>query len=81
MAQHHFILMYDDETKQWEHDVDSEEIRFSEGTIYYANQDDVWGWAYLGDGDYHPLEEGLNDALGEAIRDLNTKVIQERGDK
>ncbi len=77
MAQHHFILMYDDETQQWEHDVDSEETRFIYGTVYHPNKEE-WGYSYLGDGEFHPLEEGLIDNLTEAINNLNAKKIRVR---
>ena len=68
---HFFILSYDSITKEWSSDYDKEEELFIDGTI----QDNVtkqWSGGYLGDGEYHPLEEMLMDKISDAIDHLNT---------
>jgi hypothetical protein len=70
--------MYDDQTNSWEWDTDSEETRFSEGTIWYSDKEtqwgySEWGYSYLGEGEYHPLEEKLSDTIQKLIGQLNNK--------
>jgi hypothetical protein len=71
--QHLFVLCYDAEQRQWYHDVDVEEARFMDGTIY-DEASGTWLNGYLGDGEY---EEGVEDcavALHEALVFLNERV-------
>jgi hypothetical protein len=62
--------MYDDQTNSWEWDIDSEEVRFINGTVYYPDKEE-WGYSYLGDGEYHPQDEKLSDTMGKLITQLN----------
>lgn len=57
MAEHHFIVKYDDETKTWSHDVDSEEVRFPDGTIWNESLG-TWDYSYQGEGKFYPMPEG-----------------------
>jgi len=51
MAEHHYILKFDDETGVWSHDVDSEEARFPDGTIWDEAKQE-WVNPYQGDGEF-----------------------------
>lgn len=47
MAQHHYIIMFDDETKEWSQDITSEEVRFPNGTIW-SEKDSAWFFPFQG---------------------------------
>ena len=68
MKQHYFVVSFDETTGAWKWDVDVEEARFDEGTIF---ENDKWHSAYLGDGEYEPAEEGLIGQLKHALWTMN----------
>ena len=71
--QHMFVLCYDAEQKLWYHDVDVEEARFMDGTIYDETTGE-WLNGYIGDGDYEAGVEDCAIALHEALVFLNERV-------
>lgn len=69
--QHHFIVSY---TKNggWNIDIESEEARFPEGTVF--NYDTTqWESSYLGDGEYNNNNDEITGILGKALADLNNQ--------
>ena len=68
---HFFVISYDSISKAWSSDYDKEEELFIDGTIQ-DNATKQWSGGYLGDGEYHPLEEMLMDKISDAIDHLNT---------
>lgn len=69
MAQHHYIIMFDDETGVWSHDVDSEEARFPDGTIWdEANQE--WHYPYQGDGEFYRNADAYDDYLSYSLTQM-----------
>lgn len=69
MKEYHFIISYS-ELNGWIVDVDSEETKFPDGTIY-NNELQQWEFAYLGDGRFNGIEEELMSQLSEKINELN----------
>lgn len=70
--EHHFILSYNEGTELWSWDVDVEEARFEEGTIFNYDTNE-WSSGYLGDGEYEPSEDKLVEQLKKALEILNSK--------
>lgn len=70
MKQHHFVISYDTETKLWSWDVDQEELRFDDGTIYNKETGE-WSSGYLGDGQYEEQDGELSSILQTNIRAMN----------
>lgn len=70
MAQHHYIIMFDDETKEWSHDTESEEVRFPDGTIW-SNEDSTWFFPYQGDGEFYSNADEYDENLSRFIDTLN----------
>lgn len=67
---YHFVIMFNDETNQWDFDTDGEEIAFSSGTIY-NNETDNWEYGYAGDGNYVGIEEQLAEQLSKQLDKWN----------
>ena len=67
---HHFIVSFNEDTGKWQWDTDVESARFEEGTIYNHDTNE-WSSAYLGDGEYEPIEENLIDQLTHALGIMN----------
>jgi hypothetical protein len=67
---HHFIVSFNEGTGKWQWDTDVESARFEEGTIYNHDTSE-WSSAYLGDGEYEPIEENLIDQLTHALGIMN----------
>ena len=70
MKQHHFVVVFDEQTKAWSWDTGTEEARFEDGTIYNTATDE-WSGGYLGDGEYEPAEEMLIEQLKRALWTMN----------
>ena len=47
MAEHHFVVKYDDNLNHWSVDVESEEVRFPDGTIW-DEKTSTWEYSYQG---------------------------------
>lgn len=70
VRQHHFILRYDSDTKQWELDTELESDLLPDGTIW--NETALrWEHGYIGDGEYAHDEDQTMEAIVKAINMLN----------
>lgn len=67
---HHFIVSYNTARKEWELDVEAEEIKYPDGTIYDYDNDE-WKRDYSGDGEFYPEAEQLTEQISKAINQLN----------
>ena len=68
--EHHFVIKFDEKSGTWSWDIDVEEARFDDGTIYNSDTEE-WSSGYLGDGEYEPAEEGLVEQLKHALYVMN----------
>ena len=66
MAEHHYIIKFDDITQEWSHDVDSEEARFVDGTIY-DEAEQAWFVPYQGDGQFYRNADEIDERLSTVI--------------
>jgi len=80
MSKHHAVLMYDSETKQWSHDVETENAKFPDGTIWDDAKEE-WYSGYLGDGGYDPIDDRIMDYLPHGIDALNMLDGVSRGEE
>jgi hypothetical protein len=65
--------MFDDETKEWDFDIDSEEIAFSNGTIY-NNKTKGWEYGHAGNGKYVGMEDKLSTQLTQQLDKWNLRL-------
>lgn len=70
MAEHHYIIKFDDVTKTWSQDTDSEEVRFPDGTIWDEKKND-WEFSYQGDGQFYRNADTVDEQVTEFIEGLN----------
>ena len=70
MAQYHYVIYFDEETKEWCHDCDTEESKFQDGTIYDLEKD-AWESGYLGDGVWNDKQEEVDLLLHDGLTFLN----------
>lgn len=68
--QHHYIVSYNTERKEWELDADAEAVKYDNGTIY-DYETDTWHQWVSGDGVFFPESERLGEIIGNAVRQLN----------
>jgi hypothetical protein len=68
--EHHFVVSYNEKTKEWKWDTSVEEARFDEGTIFNYDTNE-WSSGYLGEGEYEPAEEALIEQLRQALNVMN----------
>jgi hypothetical protein len=66
MAEHHYIIKFDDVTKTWSQDTDSEEVRFVDGTIY-DEAEQAWFAPYQGDGQFYRNADEIDERLSTVI--------------
>jgi len=78
MAEHHYIIKFDDITQEWSHDVDSEEARFVDGTIY-DEAEQAWFVPFQGDGEFYRNSDVIDEQLPRIIFLLNEKEGDEDG--
>ena len=70
MSEYHFIVKFDSKTTEWSWDVDTEQTKFDDGTIWDADAQE-WRFDYKGDGEYDAVAETINDYFPQAIELLN----------
>jgi hypothetical protein len=70
MKQHHYIIYYEEDTKSWVHDIDSEDVKFPEGTVFNIENQD---WEYGYDKNLDPIgkHKDANEMLREGLVWLN----------
>lgn len=78
MAEHHYIIKFDDETGEWSHDSDSEEVRFVDGTIW-DEEAHAWFVPYIGEGEFYRKADEVDEHLGKIIALLNEEEGNEDG--
>ena len=76
--QYHYIIMFDDETNEWNLDVDGEESAFPNGTIY-NDEINTWEYGYAGDGNFVGMEDTLSTQLSQQLDKWN--LLLKTGDK
>jgi hypothetical protein len=69
MIEHTFVIKYSNENG-WEWDVDTESVRFDEGTIYYTDTED-WVPAHLGEGEYVDNDDEIGEQLVSILQIAN----------
>jgi hypothetical protein len=71
---HHFIVSYN-KNSGWTIDIDSEEVRFPDGTVF--NYDTIqWETSYTGDGEYNDDNDIITGTLGQMLEQLNNRGIE-----
>jgi hypothetical protein len=70
MIEHTFVIKYSNENG-WEWDVDTESVRFDEGTIYYTDTED-WVPAHLGEGEYVDNDDEISEQLVSILTIANS---------
>lgn len=70
MSKHHFLVMFDSETKTWEWDAETESARFPDGTIWDEEKNE-WYSGYLGDGGYDPIDDKISEYFPTVIETLD----------
>jgi hypothetical protein len=77
MAEHHYIIKFDDETGEWSQDVDSEEVRFPDGTIWDEAKKE-WQYSYQGEGVFYSNADAYDEYLS-AVVDTMKFTLDDRG--
>ena len=70
MSKHHFLVMFDSETKTWEWDAETESAKFPDGTIW-DDEKQEWYSGYLGDGGYDPIDDKISEYFPTVIETLD----------
>jgi len=70
MSHYYYLVYFDEEAKEWFHDVDSEEIRL-EGKTIWNTETEEWESAYLGDGIWNQKQEEVDSIMNDGIQFLN----------
>lgn len=70
MAEHHYIIKFDDVTKVWSQDVDGEEVRFVDGTIYDETEQ-AWFVPYQGDSQFYRNADVIDEMFLMHIEEMN----------
>ena len=70
MAQYHYVIYFDEETKEWIHDCDIESYKFYDGTIWNTETQD-WESGYLGDGIWNDKQEKIDEIMNDGLQFLN----------
>ena len=71
--QHHYVIMFDDVTNEWIHDTETESTVFNDGTVYNPREE-MWQYAYEGDGVFIFNEEELCAKVSVMINQLNEET-------
>jgi len=67
MRQHYYVIYFDEETKEWIHDIDTESIRFDTGTIW-NEENGKWENGYL----KSDVQQGkVNALMNDGLQFLN----------
>lgn len=70
MAHYYYLVYFDEETKEWTHDVDSEEIRL-EGRTIWNTETEEWESGYLGDGIWNDKQDKADEIMNDGLLYLN----------
>ena len=69
---YHFVIVFDEETKEWDIDIDGEEALFPNGTIFNS-ETMSYEYGYAGDGKFTGLEEQLSEHVSEQMDNWNLR--------
>lgn len=72
MRQWHYLLMYDTETKEWYHDVETESDNFPSGMVFDSELNQ-WVNEYVGDGEFLKDTDFLTGEINSALSFLNSR--------
>ena len=75
---YHFVIVFDEETKEWDIDIDGEEILFPNGSIFNS-ETMSYEYGYAGDGKFTGLEEQLSEQVSEQMDNWN--LLLKTGEK
>lgn len=70
MAQYHYVMYFDEETKEWIHDVDTESVYFDNKTIWNSETEE-WESGYLGDGIWNNKQDKVDEIMNDGLQFLN----------
>lgn len=70
MKQYHYIIYFNEETKEWIHDTGLELVRFESGTIF-NNDLGKWESMYNSDGDLIPEQDYIDEIFADGLIFLN----------
>ena len=70
MAQYHYVIYFDEETKEWIHDCDTESIRFDGDTIWNEEEQN-WENVFTHDGIWKDKQEEVDLILHDGLTFLN----------
>jgi hypothetical protein len=70
MAQYHYVMYFDEETKEWIHDVDTESVYFDNKTIWNTETEE-WESGYLGDGIWNDKQDKVDEIMNDGLQFLN----------
>ena len=64
--QHYFVVYFDNDTKQWVHDPDTEETYLDNQTVYNTKKY-CWEYGYLGDMKFNDDNDRIAEKLAEML--------------
>lgn len=70
MAHYYYLIFFDEETKEWIHDVDSEENRLQGKTVWNPETEE-WESGYLGDGIWNDKQDKVDEIMNDGLQWLN----------
>lgn len=70
MAQYHYVIYFDEETKEWVHDVDTESVNFDNKTIWNTETEE-WESGYHGDGIWNDKQDKVDEIMNDGLQFLN----------
>jgi hypothetical protein len=70
MAQYYYVIYFDDETKEWIHDADSEYVRFTNGTVW-NEEIGQWQRTYDNEGNRIHNRQKIDEVLIDGLTFLN----------
>lgn len=70
MKQYHYVIYFDEETKEWIHDTALESNKFSNGTIF-DNDLGKWESMYDSDGNLSPEQDYIDEIFADGLIFLN----------
>lgn len=77
MAHYYYVVYFDEETKEWKHDHETESVRF-DGTIWNTETKE-WESGYREDGTWNERQEEIDLILFDGLKYLD-KLSFERED-
>lgn len=70
MKQYHYVIYFDEETKEWIHDTGLEQVRFESGTIF-NNDLGKWESIYDSEGNLSAEQKYVDEIFADGLTFLN----------